>query len=51
MDDVASIETLAESGVEGSLSGRGSELQGAVEVNRISVPQTKTALAVTVQKD
>jgi hypothetical protein len=51
MDDVASIETLVESGVEGSLSGCGSGLQGAVEVNRISVPQTNTALAVTVKKD
>jgi len=44
-------ESLAESGVEGSLSIRCGGLQGAVEVRRMSVPPTSTLLAATAQND
>jgi hypothetical protein len=47
MEASSCVEGLAESGVEGSLSIRSAGPHGAVEVNRMSVPQTSTTLAAT----
>jgi hypothetical protein len=51
IEAVAAGEGPEASGGEGSLSASWGGFQGAVEVNSRSVPETKTALALTAKKD